>query len=86
MNSDMSRTSGRLVASPSLEACKNRPKHYMDKRTGHYYFFSAKSHYGPLKVGHHAINWQIGVRSWIHICIRLFSCTVSCHRTWKCSH
>ena len=27
----MLRTSGRLVASPSLEACKNRPKHYMDK-------------------------------------------------------
>jgi len=45
------RTSGRLVASPSLEACKNRPKHYMDKRTGHYYFFSGKSKYGALKVG-----------------------------------
>ena len=52
----MSRTSGRLVASPSLEACKNRPKHYMDKRTGHYYFFSAKSHYGPLKVGRHQVS------------------------------
>ena len=83
MNCAMSRTSGRLVASPSLEACKNRPKHYMDKRTGHYYFFSAKSHYGPLKVG---TSYQMGVRSWIHICIRLFSRTVSCHRTWKCSH
>jgi len=45
------RTSGRLVASPSLEACKNRPKHYMDKRSGHYYFFSGKSKYGALKVG-----------------------------------
>jgi len=45
------RTSGRLVASPSLEACKNRPKHYMDKRTGHYYFYSGKSHHGALKVG-----------------------------------
>jgi len=45
------RTSGRLVASPSLEACKNRPKHYMDKRTGHYYFYSGKSKYGALKVG-----------------------------------
>ena len=46
----MLRTSGRLVASPSLEACKNRPKHYMDKRTGHYYFYSGKSHHGALKV------------------------------------
>ena len=44
------RTSGRLVATPSLEACKNRPKHYMDKRTGHYYFFSGKSKFGALKV------------------------------------
>ena len=44
------RTSGRLVASPSLDACKNRPKHYMDKRSGHYYFFSGKSKYGALKV------------------------------------
>ena len=44
------RTSGRLVASPTLEACKNRPKHYMDKRTGHYYFFSGKSKFGALKV------------------------------------
>ena len=44
------RTSGRLVAAPSLEACKNRPKHYMDKRTGHYYFYSGKSHHGALKV------------------------------------
>ena len=46
----MLRTSGRLVASPSLEACRNRPKHYMDKRTGHYYFYSGKSHHGALKV------------------------------------
>ena len=44
------RTSGRLVATPSLQACKERPKHYMDKRTGHYYFFSGKSKFGSLKV------------------------------------
>ena len=44
------RTSGRLVATPSLQACKTRPKHYMDKRTGHYYFFSGKSKFGSLQV------------------------------------
>ncbi len=27
-------------ARPRVERCKSRPKHYMDKRTGHYYFFS----------------------------------------------
>jgi len=43
------RTSGRLVATPSLQACKTRPKHYMDKRTGHYYFFSGKSKFGSLQ-------------------------------------
>jgi len=39
------RTSGRLVANPRAEKCRNRPKHYMDKRSGHYYFFSGKSHF-----------------------------------------
>ena len=44
------RTSGRLIATPRVEKCENRPKHYMDKRTGHYYFFSGKSHFGEYKV------------------------------------
>jgi len=43
------RTSGRLIANPRVEKCENRPKHYMDKRTGHYYFFSGKSHFGEYK-------------------------------------
>ena len=44
------RTSGRLLATPRVEKCEKRPKHYMDKRTGHYYFFSGKSHFGEYKV------------------------------------
>ena len=44
------RTSGRLLATPRVEKCEKRPKHYMDKRTGHYYFFSGKSHFGKYKV------------------------------------
>jgi len=43
------RTSGRLLATPRVEKCEKRPKHYMDKRTGHYYFFSGKSHFGKYK-------------------------------------
>ena len=43
------RTSGRLLATPRAEKCEKRPKHYMDKRTGHYYFFSGKSHFGEYK-------------------------------------
>ena len=50
------------MASPSLEACKNRPKHYMDKRTGHYYFYSGKSHHGALKVGRRSSHYQ-----WSHL-------------------
>jgi len=43
------RTSGRLLATPRVEKCEKRPKHYIDKRTGHYYFFSGKSHFGNYK-------------------------------------
>lgn len=43
------RTSGRLLATPRVEKCKDRPKHYMDKRTSRYYFFSGKSHFGEYK-------------------------------------
>jgi len=43
------RTSGRLIATPRLDKCNNRPKHYMDKRSGHYYFFSGQSHFGSYK-------------------------------------
>ena len=28
----------------------SRPKHYMDKRSGHYYFFSGKSHFRGYEV------------------------------------
>ena len=31
----------------------SRPKHYMDKRSGHYYFFSGKSHFRGYQVNHH---------------------------------
>jgi len=43
------RTSGRLLATPRVEKCESRPKHYMDKRTGHYYFFSGQSYLGNYK-------------------------------------
>lgn len=29
-----------ILARPRIEKCNARPKHYLDKRTGHYYFFS----------------------------------------------
>jgi len=45
------RTSGRLIGRPRLEKCKNRPKHYKDKRTGHYYFYSGLSDYGSYETG-----------------------------------
>jgi len=43
------RTSGRLIANPRMEKCKHRPKHYMDKRSGHYYFYSGKSYFTGYK-------------------------------------
>ncbi|XP_023339500.1 uncharacterized protein LOC111709818 [Eurytemora carolleeae] len=43
------RTSGRLIARPRIEKCNARPKHYLDKRTGHYYFFSGKTDYGSYE-------------------------------------
>ena len=44
------RTSGQLLATPRVEKCENRPKYYMEKRAGHFYFSSGKSHFGEYKV------------------------------------
>lgn len=43
------RTSGRLISNPREDKCSSRPKHFMDKRTGHYYFFSGRSHFKSYK-------------------------------------
>ena len=62
------RTSGRLLAKPRPEKCANRPKHYYDKRSGHYYFFSGKSHFGS-----YAASWLDARNICREMCMDLIS-------------
>jgi len=62
------RTSGRLIAKPRPEKCENRPKHYYDKRSGHYYFFSGKAHFGS-----YAASWLDARNICREMCMDLIS-------------
>ena len=62
------RTSGSRLAKPRLDKCESRPKHYYDKRSGHYYFFSGKSHFGS-----YAASWLDARNICREMCMDLIS-------------